>query len=366
MRRVLLLLKKFNHPAYEGIVTYAREHGWHLELRYDFYRQLPDQWRGDGIISHHSDDPDVVDLIKRSGAPTIDIGFRSERLKTPQVWQDSEAIGKMAAAYFLDKGFRHFGFYKYFPRINEFAWNFLRFKSFKDTIERHDCDVIGLGVGLSRVLSQLREAPKPLAVLANNDLDALTMLEACAETGLRVPEEVAVLGVDNNPDFCDLAPIPLSSVDTNGNLVGYEAAKVLDSLMNGAPPPSEPILVPPVKVVTRQSTDILAVPHLPTAQALRLLMENFTNPNLNLDNIASLTHISRRHLEAEFKRHLDYTMFDYLEQLRMEKALELIKETDFRGYEIAAACGFSNVDHLSRILKKHHGKSLRQTRKEEA
>ncbi|MDT8389961.1 MAG: DNA-binding transcriptional regulator [Lentisphaeria bacterium] len=364
-RRVLLLLKKYNHPAYEGIIAYAREHGWHLELRYDFYRQLPDEWHGHGIISHHSDDPEMVELIRRSGTPTVDIGFRSERLQTPQVWQDSEAIGKMAAEYFLAKGFQHFGFYKVFPRIGEFPWNFLRYKSFKDTVEAQGCSCTGLGAAMPKVSKQLCEAPKPLAVLANNDLDALTILDLCEEADLRIPEEVAVLGVDNNPDFCELARIPLSSIDSNGWQIGYDAARLLDRLIDGEPAPPEPILVAPGNVITRQSTDILAVPHLPTARALRLLMENFENANLDLNAVATKARLSRRNLEAGFHRHLGHSMHDYLEKIRLDKAVELLENADFtnyKGYEIAAMCGFSNNNHLTRTLKKHYGKSLRQMR----
>ena len=366
-RNILLLLKKFNHPAYEGIVVYAREKGWHLELRYDFYRQLPEHWRGDGIISHHSDNIEMVGLIQRSGVPVVDIGFRSKRLKTPQVWPDSQAIGDMAARYFLDKGFRNFGFYKYFPHIRKFPWHSGRYEAFKQVVENQGCFFVGLGGGPKKTLHLLREAPKPLAVLANNDLDALTVLEACEEIGLRVPEEVAVLGVNNNPDFCDLARIPLSSIDSNGWGVGYQAAKLLDSLIDGEPPPSEPILIPPARVVTRQSTDSLAVPHLPTARALRFLMENYQQSDLNLTGLARNINISRRNLEAGFKRHLRYSMHDYLEKIRLDKALDLLKNPDYegyKGYEIAAMCGFSNNNHLSRVLKKYCGKTLRQLKKD--
>ena len=364
-RNILLLLKKFNHPAYEGIVAYAREAKWRLELRYDFYRQLPKHWQGDGIISHHSDDPEMVELIETSGAMAVDIGFRSKRLNTPQVWPDSEAIGQLAARYFLDKGFRNFGFYKYFPHIGQFPWHAGRYNGFRNTVENHGCSFVKIWDRGQPTADQLREVPKPLAVLANNDLDALTVLEACEEAGLRVPEEVALLGVNNNPDFCDLARIPLSSIDSNGWGIGHEAATLLDRLMDGQAPPEKPILIPPIKVVTRQSTDILAVPHLPTAKALRLLMQNFKDTKLNLNTIARDTGLSRRNLEKGFKRHLSKSMHEYLEKLRLDEAVDMLGKStydDYKGYEIAAACGFSDNNHLSRVLRKYTGKTFRQMR----
>lgn len=360
-RKILFLPKVFNHLAYKGIIDYAREAGWQMELRYVFYRNFPQCWKGDGIISNHADDPEITRFIKESGVPSVDIGMKTELLKSPKVWFDNAAIGEMAGRYFLEKGFKHFACFDCFPGFERVIWNFLRYSGFRDSVEVEGNTFLDITENV--LIRQLQDAPKPLAILAGNDMVALRLLDGCEEAGVRVPEEVAVVGIDNNPDYCDLASIPLSSVDSNCYGVGQTACQLLDSLIDGATPPTEPVLVPPISVATRQSTDILAVPHLPTAKAVRYIAENYDDAQLDLSAAAKHAGISRRNLEAAFKRHLGYSMFERVERLRLERAMELIKKSDCRGHEIAAICGFSNTDHLSRVLKKHFGKSLRQLRK---
>lgn len=361
---VLLLLKGIDHLAYEGIIAYARENGWKMQLYYVAYHTVPEKWQGTGIISHAGNDPEIIGLIHRCGVCTVDIGNPSDQLKVPQVLPDNQAIGAMAARYLMDKGFRNLGFFPYRTDIDQFPGHLERARSFQEcVIEGGGTFTPIRGKGL---LKQLEKLPKPFAILANNDMDGLRLMSYCHELGIRVPEEIAILGVGNNPDFCDLARTPLSSVDANGREIGIQAARLLDRLMAGDPPPEEPIRVPPVSVVTRQSTDILAIPHLPTARALRYLIAHYRDPNLSFDRIPQHVGLSRQNLDLAFKRFLGHSMFEHLEKIRLEKAVDLLNKPGFdtyKGYEIAAMCGFSNVDHLSRALKKHLGKSLRQMRR---
>ena len=355
-RRVLFLPGHFNHLTYQGIIEYAHKAGWVMNLRYIFSRTFPVDWQGDGVISYHNGAADIHGHISKTSVPVVDLGHLSPELNLPRVWKDDVAIGSMAATYYLSRGFKHFAFFKYLWKPKGIPSNHLRFTSFKDSVARSDHTFHDLG---SDLVKALQEAPKPLAILAGNDDHALKVLDACNIAGLRVPEEVSILGIDNNPDFCGLATTPLSSIDSGCHQVGYEAARLLDQLMDGQQPPEETILVPPCEVVTRQSTDILAVPHLPTARALRVLLNDYHDANLNLDEVARQVSLSRRNLEAAFKRHLGHTMFDYLERLRTDEALALLEQSDYRGYEIAEMCGFSNTDHLTRTIKKRYGTTIR-------
>ena len=204
---------------------------------------------------------------------------------------------------------------------------------------------------LVKTISQL---PKPLGVMVTADDQALRLLRACDEADLSVPEEVAVLGCDNDPLICDNAPVPLSSVDNDWEGLGYEGAKLLDGLMDGKRAPREPILIAPKGVVMRMSTNIMAVPDANAARALRFIWEKHQQP-IGTREVAEASGLSRRALERSFRKHIGCSVGEEILKCRIEHAKKLLLETDLKAHEVAEQAGFSGIVHFSQAFNRITG-----------
>ncbi len=204
------------------------------------------------------------------------------------------------------------------------------------------------------LVAAIRQLPKPVGIFAGTDGSAVHVLRACDAAGVLVPEEAAVLGCDNVPIMCNFAPVPLSSVDTNLDQQGYRAAQLLDRLMDGQPAPLEPILIPPQGVVVRQSTNIMAVPHVQVARALRFIWEHYQEP-IQAQDIATAAAMSLGGLEHAFRQHLRRTLVAELTRCRIERAKELLATTHLKAYEVAERCGFNDVAYFSNVMHQHTG-----------
>jgi LacI family transcriptional regulator len=190
----------------------------------------------------------------------------------------------------------------------------------------------------------------PLGIFTYHDAMAVRICGFCDAVGLRVPEQVAVLGRGNDPYQCDFAATPLSSVDPNYFVQGRAAAELLDNLMNGEPVPKEPVLIAPTGVVTRQSTDVLALPDLDTARALRYIWEHFSEP-LQVSDIADAIAVSRRKIERHFRTHLHRSLNEELIRKRIERSCELLTATKLPSRKIAGQVGFSTETYFCRIFR---------------
>jgi LacI family transcriptional regulator len=196
---------------------------------------------------------------------------------------------------------------------------------------------------------QLASIPKPVAVLAEYDDRAIDVLDAALLAGLKVPEQVAVLGVDNDELRCPFAPVPLSSIDNDEERIGYEAARVLDDLLHGKPKPAQPLRIPPRRVVVRQSTNILAIPHEHVAMALRMIWEHYHEP-IDAVRVANEIPLSYPQLHVSFVKHVGHSMADEIERLRLEHAQQLLISTDSKLSEVARKSGFGSADRMGRVF----------------
>src|SRR5260370_18598449 len=185
----------------------------------------------------------------------------------------------------------------------------------------------------------MRQAPNPLAVFAANDEQAMDVLEACERAELSVPEQVAIVGAENYLLAADAMHTPISSVDTNLEALGYRGAEVLDELMDGKPPPSEPIRVPAAGLVPRKSSDLLAVGHRGVANSLRFIWEHSHEP-ISVKNLVSVAAMSRRGLHKAFLEHLGRTPGEELHRIRIERANKLLAESDQRLDVLSRICGY--------------------------
>jgi len=200
----------------------------------------------------------------------------------------------------------------------------------------------------------LQSLPKPVGIMACNDDRARMLAEMCRLIEIRVPEEVAILGVDNDPEICNSANPPLSSISLATERGGHEAAALLDLLMQGGKPPSGTLLMRPVEVVARRSTDMLAVTDPVVARALRFIREN-ANRDIRVADLPVASGVSRRALQNRFRQYLSRTPLEEIHRCRVQRIARLLVETDLTVREIAAASGFDLDAHVSRFFSRQTG-----------
>jgi LacI family transcriptional regulator len=365
MPRVLLLLDTSISPGREalrGIARYLREHdNWSCYVAPGTAEALPpgvERWRGSGAIATVKSAA-VAEELSRLGVPTVNIYNGLSELAMPSVQADDEAVGRIAAQHFLDRGFENFA-YLGFP---DHRFSVQRRAGYERRLsqEGHAChsywpDVRPVNWQTHRAAVEhwIRSLPKPAAVLACHDVQGRTLLEAARRVGVPVPEELAVLGVDNDDALCELALPPLSSVDPAGDIRGYRAAALLDGLMRGEAPPEAPVLVEPRSVVTRASTDVLAVEDREVAAALQFIREN-AHRAITVRDVLAEVPISRRSLEWRFRQVLGRLPGEEIRRVRLRKARQLLAGTDLLMGEVARRSGFRSAKSLSDVFSRHTG-----------
>jgi LacI family transcriptional regulator len=358
-KRVLLVLQYYDYRHHSGVARYAAEAGWALEDAYTMIRTLPETWDGDGIVSFHGPSPTFIDWVTKAAqtVPVVDIGEYEEYSDLPRVTTDTDKIAHMAIEHFVEHGYRNVGF----------AWVFDNaFKAKRLAAARRAAADRGLNffdVPLDQIPHLAQQRAFPIALLAANDATAVRALRACEDAGLLVPEQVAILGVDNFEYRCVPASVPLSSIDADQERLGYEAAAMLDRLMSGAPKPARMMEIPPVGIVKRDSTDMLAVADVEVAKALRYIIANFRR-RVGLRDVARATGISLRRLQTRFKDQLGRTILQEINGRRIGHAQDLLKTTNKKIRVVAGECGFGGSVKLIRVFKQYCGTSPKRYRKQ--
>lgn len=367
-RSVLLALTDTHHGFFKGAARYAQEHQWHVVADMIYTAKIPIGWRGDGILSFIGDRDDLAEFILSSGLPAVEISMVRNDINLPRVEGDSEMIGRLAAEHFLDRDYRNFA---WAPFLDDIV-NAERYRGFANRLGRAGltCHVLpsantrdGQQATLDwtarrKLLTrELQRLPKPLAVFGYNDCVAADVIAACDDAGLFVPESVAVLGVDNDTILCECVRVPLSSVCHDLEGMAYKACSILDRLMAGKKPPTEVIRVRPTGLVTRRSTDIVAVDNLQVARALRYIQDHYASPLLEVNGVVAATDLSRRPLEIAFRKEMKRTLNEEIVRLRMERVKKLLTTTDLKVIQVAALTGFSRPSHLFRTFRKLIGLS---------
>ena len=359
-REVLLLLGWYAEAIHRGVANYAQSAGWVLDASQSRSLNPPRSWNGDGILCVLGLDKRINRLVATTRALAVNIGYGRHHIPgVPTVTADHDKITKLAVDHFVERGFKNLAFYMRSGKPGERG----RMEAFRRHVRNtpglkfHLFDCVRGGAGedadtsLKYLRTALRKAPRPLAAMAEYDDLALDIIKACRVESISVPEEVAVLGVNNDPLRCPFAPVPLSSIDDNLEGIGYAAARILDGLMKGEPPPTSCTLISPVGITTRQSTDILAISHLHVARALKLIWLHYREP-LNAQDVAANIPMSYRRLHEAFVANVGRTMAGEIRRKRVEHAIQLLATTDFKLGAIAEEAGFSDVN---RFIKVFHG-----------
>ncbi len=369
MRHLAILIetsRAYGRGLLRGIARYNHECGdWSTYFR---PQGLGDpappwlaDWQGDGILAR-IDNHKLAQSLHRAAVPVVNLRSTVAGLSFPFIGSDNQAIAKMAADHLIERGFRQFafcGFRRGFhPKIDE------RGDHFEHIIHQagYTCEtLVDKSQGrrtweqeqgwLSRWLAKL---PKPVAILAANDDRGLQVLDACRRIGVNVPDQVAVLGVDNDEYLCGLSLPPLSSIDVNSEETGYRAAKLLDKWMSGTRPPKRLPEIKPSGVVVRRSTDVLATNDHEVIRAVRFIRENALRP-IHVTDVVDELSVSRSTLEPRFRGVLGRSMHQEISRVRIERAKALLVETGLPIKQIAQQSGFQSVQYLTRAFHRLTG-----------
>lgn len=368
------------HDMLQGVLQYAQEHGpWRIyqqENRPWMYR-LHDlkQWGCTGVIAADHHTAEEARLILDTGVPVV-VLLQPHPMRQPSyplypypcVLWDSAAIGRMAAEYFVDRHYEQFAFVG--DTRSETYWSREREQSFRKALKKAGhltCHTYGPCTAAEqrdwaaerpRMEAWLKALPKPIALFAPNDRRGKQVLDACVDTGISVPDEVAVLGVDNDEWICEATVPTLSSIQCDPKPAGYHIAAHLDRLMRGEGLIKREYLVEPIRVATRQSTDWMAIADKPMARALTYIREAASAPSLRVTDVARVCGLSRRATEIRFRNATGRTVREEIEHVRLERLRALLIETDQKIGDIALRCGFACETHLGRIFRKRYGMTM--------
>lgn len=369
--RILLLIETsrvYGRQLVEGIGRYAREHGpWSFYFEERGVDELSvrkmNQWRVDGVISRIRD-PLAARRLQATGLPFVELHGNSRTCK-PHVTVDEEAVARMAAGHLIDRGLKHLGF---FARRNEW-WLQIRREAFTAHLASlgHSCNVYAAPVPPPRkpldqsrqqpdLVEWLKSLPKPAGVLCATDLEALTLLETCRQVGIAVPDQIAVLGVDNDSVICSVAWPRLSSIDLDAQRVGYESAALLARMMGGGKKPGTTILVAPKEVVVRESTDVLAIADAQVVQAVRLIRQ-FACKGIDVPHVSDHIVMCRRTLERRFKTCMGRTLKDEILRVKMDQAKMLLSQSDYPVKRISDMSGFGSLHYFARAFRRETGET---------
>ena len=369
--------RAYGRGLLRGIAKYSDVHGpWIFNWRPPFYRetgseeialsQLKD-WSGDGIIIREQ--KKTKEIISM-GLPTIIAPWKEPFPGVANIITDSVAIGRMAAEHLLHRGFRHFGYCGF---GDMFYWCRERSEGFSKRIAEAGFKTHFYQQPKSRaqrlwekeqilIADWLKSLPKPIGLMACTDDRSRDVMEACKITGLNVPDEIAVVGADNDEILCNLCDTPLSSVAFSIEKAGYEAAELLDKLMAGKKVTNQKIVVHPTHVVTRQSTDILATEDREVAEAVRFIRQHSKEP-IQVRDVVDAVAVSRRVLYERFREVLSCSPKEEIRRARVEQIVRMLIETNLSISKIALTLGYANVAHIARYFRREKGMNLQTYRK---
>ncbi len=324
------------------------------------------KYRAEAVIGQfYNDDP--VDLFRKNGIIAVAQDFKKRFVNIPNITGAHRLAGEMGAKYFINKGFNNFAFYG----VRGIVWSEERCQGFRDTIadlarrqphttfsEFSSNDVNDIWYyDSTRLVMWLESLPKPVAIMASDDNQAYQITEACQQAehavSFRIPDDIAVLGVDNDATVCGLSVPNLSSLNQNVEQGGYDVAQLIDRLIENPDAPWEDVVVEPTHIVTRQSTDIYANSDRYIAKVLKYIHENIAQ-KLYVDDIVRQVPLSRRLLEVRFRESMHISIYDYVINVRIEKMAQMLRE-DMSVSDVASLLGFADTKNIARIFKQIKG-----------
>lgn len=373
------LTSGFSRDVVQGVIAYMRKHGfWQIDIRSEEPITLTSwaklrTWRGDGIIAPVYR-TDQINMLQEKGIPVVNTAAAIEGMPFPTISFDNEAIGKLAAEHLLEHKLDRFAFIG--PK--EWDYSVLRCNSYAKTLAKQSapCTKCWIRpaspakplnktwVESSHYLEAVKQLQPPMGVFASNDRVGYGILQACLQLGLRVPEDICLIGVDNDEILCNLANPNLSSISLSGEEFGYKAAAMLDAQMRGNPLGNDSLLIPPDRVVLRNSSDFLTVDDHFVSDALRYI-RNHSGRFIDVSDVMSIMSISRRSLERRFQDIVGHGIYKEITRCHVERAKELLEQTEWPISRLAQEAGFNSTSRFEDTFRKGTGMSASTYRKKQ-
>lgn len=362
--------KVYDRQIVEGIGEYlqAAQCDWDIYFEDDFRYRLDSlkNWKGDGIIADF-DNPEVEELLKETDIPMVAIGgsyhHKDDYPRLPYVATDNAALVKLAYEHLKRKGLPQFAFYG-LPETSYSRWSMEREHAFIEQV-RSDGYHPHVNQGLcttaelwdtaqQNLETWLKELPKPIGIIAVTDSRARHLLQACDHLNILVPEEISVIGIDNESMARYLNRTALSSVTQGCKQMGYEAAKILHRMLSGYSVENSLVIVDPIGVEERQSTDYRALRDPYVIQAMHYIRHNACR-GIKVAQVVDSIGISRTNLETRFIEEVGCSMHEQLHMTKFYRACELVTSTDLAFDEISRICGYPSVQYMYTVMRKNIG-----------
>ena len=352
-----------------GVLEYLRLHPEFSVFKRQALPYLPweevKSWRGAGLVAF-AETRQRLDRLASLSMPVVNVTLHHPfRPSIPTVHSDNHAIGRLAATHLLETGLRQFAFVGHYPWYHNQA----RCEGFRQMVEQAGfaCQAIELtfdrrrrdslgnrNFNLRSLASQLERLRTPIGIAAAHDEFADAVVQICRDTRRRVPYDVAVIGVNDYRLICETTDPPLSSIAQAAQQIGFEAAELLHRMIHGAPAPSAPILVPPVRIVARRSSDFLAVDDESVLQALQFVREN-CHRSIRAEDVARRAAVTRRTLDKRFVDTLGHPLAEELRLARLRRARSLLASTNMKVVLVGLHCGFESTSGFVRAFREETG-----------
>ncbi|MBT1698860.1 DNA-binding transcriptional regulator [Fulvivirgaceae bacterium PWU4] len=373
MIKIILLSdfsEEYSKNLLRGITRYSKDHGpWTFCRMPAYYRETigidgilewAKGWEADGIIGQFHNAEEAWKFTQAK-MPVIAQDFKERFEDIPNITGAYHETGRLAADYFLKKGFKNFAFYG----LKNTVWSRERAEGFEERVNEAGYKVDYFERQHSRsedlyhykpsaLTRWLKSLPKPIALMACDDNQAYHVAEASRHFNIRIPEEIALLGVDNDEMLCELSDPPISSIGLDTERSGYEAAALMEQMIARKQGTFKDVVVKPTQVVSRMSTDIFASTDKYIVSALKYIHENL-DKNLKVDQVLKEVPLSRRSLEKRFVQITGYPVYEYIYNQRIEKFTQKLLETDMTIFEIALDLGLNDSKNIARQFKQIKG-----------
>lgn len=370
MKRVFVQLESgrgYGRDLLKGIYDYNNRFSkWEIIFEPAYYLKTTESrdlvkliqlLKPDGCIIEYSE---KISEIKKLNIPIIQASWVEHLKNIPYLKGNYEADGQMAAEYFLNLGFRNLAFFG----VDKIEWSDGRFASFEKHASQKGVQVIrymfntntkaGLRHNFDHLIKWLKSLPKPIGILCCNDDFGQMLINACSMGQIKVPHEVAILGVDNDELLCNITYPNLSSISRNHAKAAYNACEMLNRLMNGEVIIEKVTPTEPIEVVVRSSTDTIASSDLEVIKAMQFIRDNINIP-ITVEDVVKATNVSRRTLYSRFKQITGHTINDEIQLNKLKKFKELLKNQNLSVKEAAFSLGFNDVSHVSRWFSSIEG-----------
>lgn len=370
-KRVALLVESsraYGRGVLLGISKFVREHrNWSIVFEEWRWTDAPPawlkSWTGDGIIAR-IETQQAARAVLNAKVPVVDVRGSVPGINVPLIDTDDRCVARMAAEHLMERGFRCFAYCGF----NGANYSDKRCKWFKERLleSGFECHVYAPPdiarnvetieyekrgfIFLDDMTLWLKKLPKPVGLMACNDIRGQQILNASRRLGIQVPDEVAVIGVDNDDVLCELSDPPMTSIAPDTVQIGYQAATLLDQMMSGRKPTKAPILVEPIGIVTRHSTDVIAISDNAISRVLRYIREHACD-GINVPALLRTASLSRRVLERRFMQLIGRSPKAEILRVRMERAKQLLLDTDLPLAVISERSGFNHPEYFSSIFK---------------